>query len=432
MRTALLLLGLLAGCATRPLERYVAKHGDALSHRLVEVRNTESGPAYVYQLRSHVWRGIEWRHWLTIAPPSDLERPHTALLLIDGGTNAATSPTTDAFGLGAKGEATGSFVATIDRVPNQPLFGGWTEDPLIAYTYDKYLEGQGADWPLLLPMVASAVRAMDAIQRIVRDNHGAEIERFVLTGASKRAWTAYLTAAVDDRVVGVAPMVFDSLRLGPQMRQQLESYGEYSKAIQPYTDFRLQERLSTEEGRRLARIVDPYAYRDELDMPKLILLGTNDPYWTVDSANLYYDGLPSPKYLHYSPNVGHGVNGRGHETLLAFYESILSGSPLPELSWRISENGEFAVTWEGPPAQGVLWQASSPTRDFREAEWTPTDLGEAGSFSAAAGRPEAGWSASFIAVRFDGVRGSSGKAVPFTLCTTMYVAAAAPASTAPR
>ena len=30
---------------------------------------------------------------------------------------------------------------------------------------------------------------------------------------------------------------------------------------------------------------------DVLQQPKLLLLGTNDPYWTADAAQLYYPGL---------------------------------------------------------------------------------------------------------------------------------------------
>ena len=43
------------------------------------------------------------------------------------------------------------------------ILGGMVEDEAISYTFAQFLKTGDPEWPLLLPMVKSAVRGMDAI-----------------------------------------------------------------------------------------------------------------------------------------------------------------------------------------------------------------------------------------------------------------------------
>ena len=67
----------------------------------------------------------------------------------------------------------------------------------------------------------------------------------VVSGASKRGWTTWLTAAVDSRVVAIAPAVIDVLDMDVQMRHHYSAYGFYSPAVHDYVDMNVFQRFGT-------------------------------------------------------------------------------------------------------------------------------------------------------------------------------------------
>ena len=84
-------------------------------------------------------------------------------------------------------------------------------------------------------MTRAAIRAMDAVQARTKGTAN-PITRFVVCGASKRGWTTWLVGASgDERVAGIAPMVYENLNLQAQMPHQLAVWGAYSPMIEDYT-----------------------------------------------------------------------------------------------------------------------------------------------------------------------------------------------------
>jgi PhoPQ-activated pathogenicity-related protein len=266
-------------------------------------------------------------------------------------------------------------VAVVRQVPFQPLWER-REDELIAYTFDSYLKTGDPEWPLLLPMAKTAARAMDAVQELARERWQIPVERFTVTGASKRGWTSWLTAAVDPRVVSIAPMVIDMLNMPAQAELQRDTFGELSEEIQDYSDIGLPGRMDSDLGRKLVAMVDPFSYRGQLVQPKLIVLGTNDRYWPLDALKLYWNDLREPKRVLYVPNQGHGLKDADRliGSLSALFRYSARGEAMPELSWSWSaanaDRLELLVRLDRRPRQLRAWHASSPTRDFREARWS--------------------------------------------------------------
>jgi hypothetical protein len=250
------------------------------------------------------------------------------------------------------------------QVPNQPLLDGKTEDELIAETFVRYLKTKDENWPLLFPMTKSAVRAMDALQAFAKEQ-GKPVGRFVVTGGSKRGWTTWLTGAVDDRVVAIAPMVIVMLNLGKQGPNQLKVWGKYSEQIDDYVQRGLMEKTDTPEGTKLWKMVDPFTYRDRfVTKPKLLINGANDRYWTLDALDFYWNELEGPKYLMELPNAGHGLDQHRDWALGglgAFFRHVISDRPMPKMTWDLARGagGESTLTIHANPApvSARIWMA---------------------------------------------------------------------------
>jgi PhoPQ-activated pathogenicity-related protein len=362
------------------LARYVALPDDSYTWHVV--RSSRIGRSQVHELllQSQTWRGVTWKHQLVVMLPDNVS-PSTrqAFFFIHGGRwspdyeNGTKPIPRQARLFVGVAERMRAPVVVMRHVPFQPLFDR-REDALIAYTFDQYLKTGEADWPLLLPMVKSATRGMDAVQEFARARLNMQIERFTVAGASKRGWTTWLAAAIDPRVASVAPMVIDMLNLPAQIQLQRATFGDLSEEVQDYAKIDLPGRIGTDLGKRLIEIVDPYAYRVSLTQPKLILLGTNDRYWPLDALKLYWGELPEPKRVLYLPNQGHGgVDAkRLIGSLSALHRYSSRGEELPRLAWTFESNGRqgtLAVEADRRPRRVTAWAAVSATRDFRDSKW---------------------------------------------------------------
>jgi PhoPQ-activated pathogenicity-related protein len=334
-------------------------------------------------LTSQTWKDIPWRHQLFLIKPSNCsaDEKHALLFVAGGSWKPELSQPTSSGKLPAEASVFAAIAQTVKtpvavllHVPHQPIFNGKREDEIIAYTFEEFYKTGDPEWPLLLPMVKSAVRAMDTVQQFGKENWGLPLNRFTVSGASKRGWTTWLTGAVDPRVVAIAPMVIDVLNMAPQMRHQVATFGAVSEQIADYRDRGLLEKLETAEGAALRKIVDPFHYRESLLLPKLVILATNDRYWPLDALNLYWEELKGPKYILYVPNNGHGVKdlGRLSGTLNALHQHVCRGFALPKLDWEFEENGQkltLIVRSDTAPKSVSSWTTGSDDRDFRDEHW---------------------------------------------------------------
>ena len=385
------------------LDEYVARSDSHFAWTLLGQQQTNGFTIARLELVSQRWREHTWRHSMIIVRPASVRNPGAAFLYITGDGRGTSSIEL----LKTLAGRSGALAAVITRVPNQPLYDGREEDALIAYTFDQYLKTGDETWPLLFPMVKSAVRALDAIRDFAQKEYSQRVETFVVGGASKRGWTTWLTGAVDPRVKGIAPMVIDMLNMKAQTDWAEKVYGRQSEKIRDYVDLGLVKKIDTTAMVTLRGWVDPYSYRTRYTMPKLILLGSNDPYWTVDSLRHYWKDVPEPKLIFQTPNAGHDLGGgeQATQTLAAFFQMVADGQELPKLEWTFSDTGngraELKATVNRQVKSIRLWTADSLDRDFRDETWHSRELQVTPGSSQVATQvptPDIGYRAYFIEV----------------------------------
>ncbi len=406
------------------LEDYINTPDPSYGYTLSRTIAGSGYTLYVLDMKSQTWRSAAdvnktvWQHWVQLIVPTGALKD-TATLYITGGSTRTTPPTTVDAQLAQLAVMSQSVYVVLPTVPNQPLtFTGdpgnpRTEDEIISYTFRQFLDNLGSPgnetWPALLPMVKSAVAAMDATQSFIPTVRPTEsIDDFLVTGYSKRGWTTWLTAAVDDRVRAIVPGVIDMLNLDEQMKHHYEFYGTFSSAIHDYVDQNVVQEIFTPESVELGRIVDPYSYfaggRFD-DMPKLLLNSSGDEFFVPDSAQFYFDDIPGTQnYLRYIPNTGHGLDSfQAGMSTFSFYDAVVNNHALPQFSWTTRWDGQITVESITAPTAVKVWRATNPsTRDFRNSvtglTWTSTNVSASpdGKYRAEAILPPGGGAHAFF------------------------------------
>lgn len=428
----------LTGWAASPrtaLDEYIQTPDPHYSWKVANVIEAEGAKLVVVEMTSQQWLTEKevnhpiWKHHLSLIVPREVAHP-TALLFIGGGSSKNGLPNKPDENLAKVAVATKSVVAELKQVPNQPLIfhndgKERVEDDLIAYAWDKYLKSGDTKWLPRLPMTKSAVRAMDTITAVCATEQGGKhtVNTFMVAGGSKRGWTTWTTAAVDKRVIAIAPIVIDMLNVVPSFQHHYAVYGFWAPAVGDYVHHGIMEWVNSPEYLELLKIEEPFSYRERYTMPKFVINASGDQFFVPDSAQFYFDQLPAAKYLRYVPNADHSLRKTDAIiSLMAFYDSVLNKKKLPEFTWNLPAEGEIRVQAKSKPSKVRLWAANNPqARDFRldvlgpqfkESELTAQPDG---SYLAKVAKPEKGWTAFFVELVYDN------KPAPMTFTTEVSV-----------
>ena len=374
---------------------YIESTKNEFSYDIQEIIYEENWTGYHIKMISGEWLDskkvdqVEWWHYVDIIIPKQTTSS-SGIMFIDGGEKSDDYFRLDAQSIG-NAIKTESVIVNVSNIPFQPLNflsseqDSFEEDDLIAFAWNKFLK-QGAkqkdvEWLPRFPMTRAIVRAMDLAQEIVLQND-IVVKDFVVSGASKRGWTAWTTAAVDSRVKAVVPMVIDMLNLVPSFENHYRSYGEFSPAVQEYVNYNIQDWLGTEQFKVLMSYIEPFSFVDKFTMPKYIINAGSDEFFSTDSWKFYYDKLPGEKIIRYVPNKNHSLDGRYlTEDLVSYFYRVINDIEIPSLSWNLSDNKLIAeLDYDGEYDVSVWTAKNDNGRDFRlweEGElWEETSIGK--------------------------------------------------------
>jgi len=374
--------------AQNELKNFMAKKETAYKWSKISEKSTDAANFYNISLTSLTFEGVDWTHNVNVIIPKNMKVTNTALILNSQGDNS------------------GDISKVIDLIANTiqcPIIVIWnvpnssdkSADANIASTFAKALEKKDYNLCLNLPMAKSVIKAMDFMDEFA-PTVNLKIDKYVIFGGSKNGWTSWLAAASGDkRIAGIAPLVFDFLDFQKQLDMQKEYYGDSSSKIIDYTSIGLESLVKTKDGKKLLSVVDPYYYIKDIKIPKLILNATNDSYWTINSANLYWKDLVGEKYILYMPNQDHNTKRGGDSinpmdllpvfgTIKAFVYKCAADTELANMNWEykkskgkvvlnidLKDNKLAKVNGVTTSPSASVFIARNSTKDFRLIEFVP-------------------------------------------------------------
>lgn len=385
---------------------FLSYNDGVYKYKFVEENNEQSGiTKRTYILDSQKWPvntyadipTTIWQHRLVFYLPKEISYSKV-LLYVNGGRNRNIKgdkewlSSLEQIDYASIALANKAPVVELQTVPNQYLFfhgEPFKEDQILAYTYKRFMDDPFNNAYLLghLPMAKSVIKAMDAIQEILKEERNIAVTGFVLSGASKRGWAVWLAAISDNRVEAIVPIVINILNIKKSIPHICQSYGGICPpALRDYEKYSIPRMINHKAFAKLVEVEDPYSYlrsdydakyRKRFTIPKYVINASGDDFFVPDSSKWYFKNLPGENnYIRYLPNAMHYFKGNPisdalgnlrfiNEALSSYFYFVLNKVSLPKVKWTFAKDSVEVVSSVKPKAI-KLWVANNETtRDFR-------------------------------------------------------------------
>ena len=262
---------------------------------------------------------------------------------------------------------TGTVTIYMYDNPNQPMYYleekarnlKRTEDAVIAYSWRHFIDNPtDYQWILQIPMNKAIINTFNAVQHFTENSiYGITLQNYVISGDSKRGWTSWLTAALDQRVIGSLPKVFDLVRTRETLHGHYRALGGWSFAFNPYYNENLTNHLDDQIFEELQCFIDPddwtYQYQNR-NLPIYHTGATGDEFFLVTDINVWLEDYlrthtnPTPnfwmRYLHNAEHsqIGHELFQYSSDiSLRIFYLAMAKNNwqnIIPKVTWENSQN----------------------------------------------------------------------------------------------
>ena len=339
-----LALGALCSVAAGPLEDYLNEDEAVYKwERLEKNEFTTIWGSNVIWLRvtSLIWNYPEnvwvqnrngptttWEHDVIIFIPANLKDSDTAVGFLAGGRNNRAETPHDNINAQDLKEAdmfaikSETIVACIKQIPNakvifenDPEQKERMEDDLLAYAWAQFLKDPDHNirWLPRLYMVKGTMQSMRGAQEYLAEAGLAKINGWVVMGASKRGWTTWLTGSVTcnncPTIRGIIPMVPIEPDFKEGTHHMWKSYGAFTFAFKDYFNQEIIMSGFDDDSWKIAdHVLDPLNYPEVLsDMPKLVIVASDDEFMMFEWTSLWWDRLEGEKYLLVIPNTEHSM-----------------------------------------------------------------------------------------------------------------------------
>ncbi|WP_053115860.1 PhoPQ-activated pathogenicity-related family protein [Winslowiella iniecta] len=396
-----------------------------LTYNFINKQNLPEVELRHYELISQNWPEkksiwLQWQHKVDIYIP---EKPlaKRALIFINNGINrniegrlAELPSDMSQQSLASVARLTRTIVVSVSNIPNQYLtLAGESilrkEDDAVAYSWSLFLQdpAKNAEIPLHIPMAAAVSQAMSLAERELTDW---KVDRFVVSGVSKRGWTSWLTLVSDPRVDAIVPFVFDLPGIRLALTHMYRSYGNnWPVAFYPYYMQNIDTQIESNGFTRLLSMIDPLQYKDtpyhsRLSVPKYMINASGDDFYVPDNTRYYYDQLAGVKSLRVVANSGHyDIIKYAESSLVPFINRLQQDKILPVIK-TVHQQQNLSFSFSEPPKMIKRWSAiNKQARDFRYAcgiRYTATTIPVSNNIDITLDTPQQGWQASYIEATF--------------------------------